>query len=180
MDVCISLGLYISERNEGKFKDAFVTFSETPKLQYLNGKLNDRYRQLQSADWGMSTNLEAVFTLVLNQATKFNLPESEMPTTLLIMSDMEFNQATRHKQTALDMIREKYETAGYTMPKLVFWNIQSRNAGNFPVQVSDNGTALVSGFSPAILKSLLTGEDMSPIGIMNKTVNSARYEPITA
>lgn len=180
MDVCISLGLYISERNEGKFKDAFVTFSESPKLQYLNGKLNDRYRQLQQADWGMSTNLEAVFTLVLDQATKFNLPESEMPTTLLIMSDMEFNQATRSSQSALDMIRTKYESAGYAMPKLVFWNIQSRHAGNFPVQVTDNGTALVSGFSPAILKSLLTGEDMSPVSIMNKTVHSARYEPITA
>jgi hypothetical protein len=180
MDVCISLGLYISERNEGKFKDAFVTFSDTPKLQYLNGKLNDRYRQLQNADWGMSTNLEAVFELVLDQATKFNLPESEMPTTILIMSDMEFNQATRHRQSALDMIRQKYESAGYTMPKLVFWNIQSRNSGNYPVQTTDSGTALVSGFSPAILKSLLTGEDMSPIGIMNKTVHSARYEPITA
>lgn len=179
MDVCISLGLYISERNEGKFKDAFITFSETPKLQYLNGKLNDRYRQLQSADWGMSTNLEAVFNLVLNQAVKFNLPESEMPTTILIMSDMEFNSATRARNSALDMIRENYESAGYKMPKLVFWNIQSRNGGNFPVQVGDNGTALVSGFSPAILKSLLTGEDMSPIGIMNKTVHSARYEAIT-
>jgi hypothetical protein len=78
------------------------------------------------------------------------------------------------------MIREKYETAGYAIPKLVFWNIQSRGAGNFPVQVDDNGVALVSGFSPAILKSLLTGEDMSPIGIMNKTVNSKRYELITA
>lgn len=178
MDVCISLGLYISERNEGKFKDAFVTFSETPQLQYLNGKLNDRYLQLKRADWGMSTNLEAVFTLVLNQATKFNLPESEMSTTILIMSDMEFNSATNRHHRALDMIREKYETAGYTMPKLVFWNIQSRNAGNFPVQVGDNGTALVSGFSPAILKSLLTGEDMSPIGIMNKTVNNERYQLI--
>jgi hypothetical protein len=149
-------------------------------LQYLNGNLKDRYRQLQHSDWGMSTNLEAVFTLILNQAIGFNLPESEMPTTVLIMSDMEFNQATNHRGSALDMIREKYETAGYTIPKLVFWNIQSRSAGNFPVQVGDNGTALVSGFSPAILKSLLTGEDMSPIGIMNKTVNSTRYELITA
>ena len=78
------------------------------------------------------------------------------------------------------MISEKYETAGYAMPKLVFWNIQSRSSGNFPVQVGDNGVALVSGFSPAILKSLLTGEDMSPIGIMDKTVNSKRYELITA
>ena len=180
MDVCVSLGLYISERNEGKFKDAFITFSESPVLQYLNGNLKDRYRQLQNADWGMSTNLEAVFTLILNQAIGFNLPESEMPTTVLIMSDMEFNQATDHRGSALDMISEKYETAGYAMPKLVFWNIQSRSSGNFPVQVGDNGVALVSGFSPAILKSLLTGEDMSPIGIMDKTVNSKRYELITA
>jgi hypothetical protein len=180
MDVCISLGLYISERNEGKFKDAFITFSENPQLQYLNGNLSDRHMQLARADWGMSTNLEAVFNLILNQAKKFSLPESEMPTTILIMSDMEFNSATRYKNSALDMIREQYESAGYTMPKLVFWNIQSRNGGNYPVQTTDNGTALVSGFSPAILKSLLTGEDMSPISIMNKTVHSARYEPITA
>jgi hypothetical protein len=96
------------------------------------------------------------------------------------MSDMEFNSAVgRSSFSALDMIREKYESAGYPMPKLVFWNIQSRNAGNYPVQVTDEGTALISGFSPAILKSLLTGEDMSPIAIMNKTVNSPRYEAIT-
>ncbi len=180
MDVCISLGLYISERNEGKFKDAFITFSESPKLQYLNGNLKDRYVQLQNAEWGMSTNLESVFKLVLGQAKQFNLPESEMPTTILIMSDMEFNSATRARNSAMDMIREEYANAGYAMPKLVFWNIQSRHAGNIPVQVTDNGTALVSGFSPAILKSLLTGEDMSPIGVMNRTVHSARYEAITA
>lgn len=180
MDVCISLGLYISERNEGAFKDAFITFSNTPQLQYLKGKLMDRFTQLQNADWGMSTNLESVFNLVLNQAKKFNVPVTEMPTTILIMSDMEFNSAVgRSSFSALDMIREKYESAGYPMPKLVFWNIQSRNAGNYPVQVTDEGTALISGFSPAILKSLLTGEDMSPIAIMNKTVNSPRYEAIT-
>lgn len=179
MDVCISLGLYISERNEGAFKDAFVTFSNTPQLQYLKGKLTDRFTQLENADWGMSTNLESVFNLVLNQAKKFNVPVTEMPTTILIMSDMEFNSAVGGSSlSALDIIREKYESAGYPMPKLVFWNIQSRNAGNYPVQVTDEGTALISGFSPAILKSLLTGEDMSPIAIMNKTVNSPRYECI--
>lgn len=179
MDVCVSLGLYISERNEGPFKDAFITFSESPKLQYLKGDLNDRYNQLRRAEWGMSTNLEAVFNLVLNQAIKFSLPESEMPTTILIMSDMEFNSATRSRDTALDMIKRKYTEAGYVIPKIVFWNIQSRHSGNYPVQVTDKGTALVSGFSPAILKSLLTGEDMSPVSIMNKTVNSPRYEPVT-
>lgn len=179
MDVCISLGLYISERNEGPFKNAFLTFSDRPSLQYLNGDLQDRYRQLQNADWGGSTNLEATFMEVLNKSRAMNVPESEMPTTILIMSDMEFNSACRYGSTALDMIKQRYAEAGYTMPKIVFWNMQSRNAGNFPVQVTDNGTALISGFSPAILKSLFTGEDMSPVGIMNKTVHSARYERVT-
>jgi hypothetical protein len=179
MDVCISLGLYISEKNEGAFKNAFITFSERPELQYLNGNLSDRYDQLSHAQWGMSTNLESVFMLILNQAKANNLPESEMPTTILIMSDMEFNKACRGGNgTALDMIKREYESAGYTMPKIVFWNIQSRNSGNYPVQVTDKGTALVSGFNVAILKSLLTGEDMSPVFIMNKTVHSARYEAV--
>lgn len=180
MDVCISLGLYISDRNEGAFKDAFITFSEQPQLQYLKGNLGDKFSQLQNAAWGMSTKLESVFDLVLTQGKVNRVPESEMPTMIMIMSDMEFNRCIRNQSaSALDMIKAQYESAGYTMPKVVFWNLQSRTSGNNPVQVSDNGTALVSGFSPAILKSLLTGEDMSPLTIMNKTVHSARYEPIT-
>jgi hypothetical protein len=177
MDVCISLGLYISERNEGIFKNAFLTFSDHPKLQYLTGNLSDRFRQLECAEWGGSTNLEATFSLILNKARTNNLPQSEMPTAILIMSDMEFNYACR--KTALDMINHRYSQAGYEMPKIIFWNIQSRHSGNFPVQITDNGTALVSGFSPAILKSLLSGEDMTPVAIMNKTVYSERYEPVT-
>ena len=181
MDACISLGLYISERNEGFFQNAFITFSSNPSLQYLKGNLTERYSQLSHAEWGMSTNVEAVFNMLLNQATTNKISESEMPTTILIMSDMEFNRCiSQPNDTALDMIKRKYENAGYTMPKVVFWNMQSRGSGNYPVQVTDTGTALISGFSPAILKSLLTGEDMSPVGIMNKTVNNVRYEPITA
>lgn len=178
MDVCISLGLYISERNEGPFKDAFVTFSERPELQYLKGDLRSRFNQLQNADWGMSTNLEATFNMILNQAVKHNVSEDEMPTTILIMSDMEFNQASRINDRAIDMIREKYEQAGYTMPKIVFWNLQSRR-DNFPVQMGDNGTALISGFSPSILKSVLAGKVMNPVSIMLDTINSPRYSTIS-
>lgn len=179
MDVCVSLGMYISERNEGKFKDAFITFSTRPKLQYLNGNIVDRMNQLESAEWGMSTDLEATFKLVLDQAIKHNLPENEMPTTILIMSDMEFNQATHSNETAMGMIESQYSEAGYTIPKIVFWNIQSRH-DNIPVNFDKNGAALVSGFSPAILKSLLAGDDFTPVAIMNKTVNSERYACITA
>jgi hypothetical protein len=177
MEVCISLGLYISERNEGPFKDAFVTFSEQPELQYLTGDLKSRYKQLNSAEWGMSTNLESTFNLILNQATKHNVPVEEMPTCILIMSDMEFNQATRRQDTALDMIKNKYSESGYTMPKIVFWNLVSRH-DNFPVKSDEQGTALVSGFSPSILKTVLTGNAMDPIQIMIDTLNTPRYEAV--
>lgn len=177
MDVCISLGLYISERNEGVFKDAFVTFSENPKLQYLTGDLKSRFHQLQSADWGYGTNLEKTFSYILNQGAKHNVPESEMPTCILIISDMEFDEASRIDDSAFDMIRRKYEECGYMIPKIVFWNLCSRH-DNMPVTKDDNETALVSGFSPSILKTVLSGNAMNPIQIMLDTINQPRYEAI--
>lgn len=187
MDVAISLGLYISERNEGPFKDAFVTFSDNPQLQVVSGNLTDRYRQMKSSDWGMSTNLEATFKLILNQATKHGLTQDQMPNKILILSDMEFNAATGGggwrntgsdwNPTAQQMIEQMYEDAGYKMPQIVYWNIQSRNGG-VPVAFDKLGTALVSGFSPAIMTSLLGGDIESPQQIMDKTILSDRYAPI--
>jgi len=176
MDVSISLGIYISERNKGIFKDAFLTFSERPKMNYLTGSLSQRMRQLSNANWGMSTNLQATFDLILNSAVRESLPESEMPTKLLIISDMEFNQADRN-QTNLDSIRQKYSNAGYKMPEIVFWNVNGR-MGNVPASVNDSSIGLVSGFSPSILKSILKGEIYSPLQLMLDTVDTARYSCI--
>jgi len=176
MDVSISLGIYISERNEGLFKDAFITFSSSPEMNYLKGSLSERMRQLQRSGWGYSTNLQATFDLILNSAVRESLPESEMPTKLLIISDMEFDEADRD-QTNLDTIRQKYSLAGYKMPEIVFWNVNGR-MGNVPASVNDSGIGLVSGFSPSILKSILQGEIYSPEQLMLDTVDSARYSCI--
>jgi len=186
IDVALSLGLYISERNEGAFKDAFITFSSTPTLQYLKGNLYDRFSQLARADWGMNTDIEATFLEILSKAKENNVPESEMPTMILILSDMEFDEAngSRYSEarkwnpTAQTMIEENYTEAGYKVPKIVYWNIQSRNE-NVPVQFDKNGTALVSGFSPALLTGLLSGEDITPESMMMKIIGSERYAPIT-
>lgn len=186
LDVAISLGLYISERNEGAFKDAFVTFSAEPKLQILKGSLSERFQQIKSADWGYNTDLQSVFTLILSQAVKHNIPETEMPTKILILSDMEFDVAIfpdiygGNKQniqwdiTAQQMIQKMFSAAGYKMPEIVYWNIQSRGE-NIPVSFNELGTALISGFSPSILKSLLKGEIVSPQQIMDETILSQRY-----
>ncbi len=183
MMVAISLGLYISERNEGPFKDAFITFHEKPELQVLRGSLNDRYTQLKHADWGMNTNLESVFKLVLNQATKHKLSEAQMPTKILILSDMEFDAAVdvdsddEWGPTAHQMIQQMYQNAGYKIPQIVFWNLQSRNGG-VPVAFDKEGTALISGFSPAIMKSVIGGDIESPEQIMDKTILTERYSQI--
>jgi hypothetical protein len=186
MEVAISLGMYISERNEGAFKDMFMTFSSKPQIQKLLGPLSDRYRQLARADWAMSTNLEAAFKTILNQATKFSIPQNEMPTKIIILSDMMFNQATgdgwRNESdwnpTAIAMIDEMYANAGYVRPGIIFWNLHA-SGGTFPTKFDEMGTCLISGFAPSILKSVLGGDDMTPISIMDKTVNSERYEPVT-
>lgn len=179
MDVAVSLGMYISERNEGSFKDAFITFSNNPQLQYLTGSLSERLRQLRNADWAMSTDLGAVFNLILNQAKMNNVPESNMPTKILILSDMQFNQATRRDSLgAQSMIESMYEELGYTKPDIIYWNLNAKG-GNFPVEFDKNGTALVSGFSPSILKSLLGGKNMTPESIMMDTVNDDRYSVVT-
>lgn len=187
MDVAISLGMYISERNEGAFKDMFMTFSSNPQIQKLLGPLSDRHRQLARADWGMSTDLEKAFKTLLRQAIKFNVSQDEMPTKVLILSDMEFNQATGDNwgnesdwnPTAIEMIDEMYNEAGYKRPGVIFWNLHS-NGGNFPTRFNEIGTALISGFSPSILKSVLSNPDsLTPVNIMNETVNSERYELIT-
>ena len=186
MDVSTSLGLYISERNEGVFKNTFITFSSRPQLQLLEGSLADRLDQLERADWGMNTDLKATFELILDQAVKHNVPLSEMPTKVLILSDMEFDEAIGSRMydisdwnpTAQEMIKGMYEEAGYEMPGIVYWNIQSRQ-DNVPTRFDEMGTALVSGFSPSIMKSILSCEELTPYKMMMETIGSARYESIT-
>ena len=178
MDVAISLGMYISERNEGNFKDAFITFSNTPQLQYLTGGLTERILQLRRADWGMSTDLEAVFSLILEQAKLNDIPQDKMPTKIMILSDMQFNQATRSDLGSQSMIESMYEIAGYKKPDIIYWNLNA-SGSNFPVEFNENGTALVSGFSPSILKPLLAGKNMTPESIMMDTVNDERYSVVT-
>ena len=180
MDVAISLGLYISERNKGPFENAFITFDSNPQLLVTNGSLSERYTQMKRSKWGRSTDLEASFRLILNKAVEGNVSPEEMPTMVIIFSDMEFNSADRNwNDTAQDMIEKKYAKAGYVMPKIVYWNLASRGDKNKPVQFNKAGTALVSGFSPSLLTSLLSGKDITPYDMMMTVIDSERYSRVT-
>lgn len=175
MDVAISLGIYLADKNTGKFKDMFLTFSGNSELVQLHGNLLQKIDQLSRADWGMNTDLHRAFSKVLEVAVNGNVPQDEMPEIVLIMSDMQFDQCVRWDDSAIEMIARKYEAAGYKMPKVVFWNLNA-SYGNVPVAANARDIALVSGFSPAIMKSVLAAEDFSPEAIMLKTVMVPRYD----
>jgi hypothetical protein len=174
--ISVALGLYLSERNRSIFKDAFVTFSEHPTMEYLKGTVCQRIDQLQKAAWDMNTDLNAVFDLLLSKAVSNNLSAADMPTTLLIISDMEFDNCghlTNYKN-----IVEKYEAAGYVVPKIVFWNVNGRE-GNVPVACKTPNVGLVSGASPSIVRSVLSGETITPVSIMLRTLNTERYAAVS-
>jgi hypothetical protein len=174
LDVCISLALYLADKNTGPFKDCFLTFSTNSKIEVLRGDILSKFAQLSHAQWDMSTNLEGAFTEILRVAKTNKVAEADMPKVLLIMSDMQFNAATRNQDTAFDMIRAKYAAEGYTLPSIVFWNLNAA-AEQSPVTFDQKGTALISGFSPAIMTSVLAAEEIDPQSIMLKTVNAPRY-----
>ena len=177
MDVCVSLGLYLADKNTGPFKDMFLTFSAKSKIEILKGNLTSKLAQLQRADWDMNTNLNAAFEEVLRVAKAGKVDAKDMPKYVLIMSDMQFDQCARHDDSAMQMIERKYTEAGYTVPNIVFWNLNSK-AGNVPVKHDKKGVALVSGFSPAIMQSILSAESLDPVNVMLATINSPRYAVI--
>ena len=175
LEVAVSLGLYLADKNTGKFKDTFLTFSGNPELLHLKGNINQKIDQMVKSTWAMDTNLHKAFAKILSVAVKGQVPQEEMPKMLLILSDMQFNACVEYDDSAMQMIERSYEAAGYEVPKVVFWNLNAHD--NVPVKFDESGTALVSGFSPAIVKPLLSGdlETFTPEAIMLKTVMVDRY-----
>lgn len=174
IQICLALGLYISERNQGPFKDAFITFSQNPKMQILKGDINQRLSQLVHAEWGQNTNLTGVFELILRKAKEVNLSEEMMPKTILVISDMEFDCCGN--LTNYEMIKKAYNVSGYQCPQIAFWNVNGRG-GNVPVTVNKQGVALVSGASPSVIKAVLTNQ-LNPVNIMDSIIETERYSVI--
>ena len=177
LDVAVSLGLYTSGKNKGAFKDLVMTFSASPKLEKISGSLSERLNAMSKLHWDSGTNLHAAFDLLLTTALRGNVAEADMPKILLIFSDMQFNGCVAYDDTALQMIRRKYEAAGYQMPAVVFWNLNA-TGDRQPVRFNEKGVALVSGFSPSTMKAILVADldKFSPEAIMLQTVNVPRYD----
>jgi hypothetical protein len=183
MQVAISLGLYIADKQQGAFKDMWLTFTTDSHIDILKGNLLAKINQVRR-NVGYDTNLESAFRSILEVAVKNRVPSEEMPKYLLVLSDMEFNPANSggNPVGAFELADRMFRTAGYELPKLVWWNLNARPdaTGNVPVKFDQTGSALVSGFSPSIMKSILAGNEFTPRGIMLETINGDRYQRVVA
>ena len=187
--VANALAIYFAERSSGQFKDNYITFSERPHLVDLSkGKnLREKIQIALKHSEVANTNIEAVFDLILTTAKKNNMEQSDLPANILIISDMEFDgcatsngggRYTRGRVDArlFDEIAKRYAEAGYKLPRLVFWNVNSRT-NTIPIKENEAGVALVSGFSPNIAKMVMSGQT-DPYECLLETLNSDRYKPI--
>ena len=179
-DVALSLGLYFGEHNKGLFHNYFITFSERPRLIEIKGEdLVDKISNIMNYSEIASTNIEAVFDLLLDTAVQNHIPQEEMPSALYIISDMEFDSCTKDADiTNFQRAKSMFEFHGYKLPRIVFWNVASRHLQQ-PVTKNDRGVALVSGCTPKIFELALS-EDLDPMSFMLNTINTERYEKIKA
>lgn len=189
MEAAVSMGAYIADKAHGPFANHFITFSGSPKLVKFEGAdITDKLCRCVSADWGMNTNIEAVFDMLLATATKQSVRAEDMPERVYIFSDMEFDRCvtsnhvtggwcrgmeTQQINTLFEDMKAKWARCGYKMPSCVFWNLNARN-NNIPA-IGD-GFSYVSGFSPVMIQQILSGRD--GLDLVLEKLDSERYAQI--
>ena len=177
----LALGIYAAQYNKGRFSNYFMTFSHTPELRELQGDdICEIVANIDSINVN-NTNIEAAFDLILDTAIEENLSQEELPKRLIIITDLEFDQAkgyncSLNKETLFETIKKKFKRAGYEMPKLVFWNVDARNT-QYPM-VEQYGIQFVSGHSQAIFEAVVKGEYLSPLELVLSVLNKERYDSV--
>lgn len=190
LDVANALAIYFAEHNKGEFNNTYITFSENPQIVRFNktDSLHDKIAKALAHDEVANTNIEKVFGLILQTAINKHLSQDEMPKNILIISDMEFDSCavtserngwsyTRPDEKLFKVIENYYAQYGYKLPKLIFWNVNSRT-GTIPMKENDLGVALVSGFSTNIAEMVMN-DKLDPLEILLDKLNTPRYEKIT-
>ena len=201
MEAAVSMGAYIADKAHGPFANHFITFSAHPELVRFEGvDIVDKLNRCVNARWGMNTNLQAVFDMLLNTAMKQNVKAEDMPDKLFIFSDMEFDECVtfdtpktillhsgwwdscetvrdeNEVNSDLELIAKQWAAAGYKLPKVIFWNL---NARQNRIPAIGEGFSYVSGFSPSMVDAIFSGKDGYDL-MIEKLVGSGRYDRVVA
>lgn len=177
IDVSISLGIYTAQHNSGPFHNMLMTFSANPRLVELSDDKNIRrlYNQVNGLNWGANTNIDKVFDVILKSAIESKCSQEDMPSTIYIISDMEFDECVESHDTNYEHAKSEYKNHGYKLPHIVFWNVNSLS-DSIPVIDSESEVSLVSGASPIILDTVLEG--LTPYESMIKLLKKMSFYDI--
>ena len=174
----LSLAIYFAERNKGVYHNLWMSFSKQPKFHEIKGEtLAQKLSSIDRHDWMMNTDLKAAFELVLDIAVKNNIKSNEMPKALIVISDMEIDNCGNKEWTFYDKMVHKFEKAGYQIPSIIFWNVNSRH-NIFHADYLRKGVQLVSGQSASTFKNIMDCIELTPYEAMLKIINSDRYNLI--
>ena len=185
LDVANGLAIYTSEHNGGVYRNKYITFSGHPEFVEFDedDSLHTKLKIARQHNEVANTNIEAVFDLILATAVKNNIPQDEMVKNVLIISDMEFDRAQHGwmggsllTQSLFDDIKNRYVQVGYKLPRLIFWNVNSRTQA-IPLTENELGVALVSGFSQNVLKMVMSSK-YDPYEVLIETITAPRYDRI--
>ena len=179
INVAISIGLYAAERARGPFAGHYISFSSRPQLIETAGiDFVDKVQRIYSTNLCENTNIEAAFDMVLRTAINNNCTQADLPKSIIVVSDMEFDAQRGYygsrNGTLMENIERKWNQAGYKMPNLVYWCVQARQ-NNIPMTVKD-GVSYISGFSPVLFEQVMKGK--TAFDLMMDKLDSSRYECI--
>ena len=195
LEVALSLGLYCADKCKGPFKNHFITFSSHPELQEIYGNnIYEKVANMSRANWGMDTNIEAVFKLLLDTALKNHCTQEEIPSKIYIISDMQFNpwwmRGGSRNQTLFEEIRREWNFMGYELPSIVYWNVRASDKGMFQQTCSGFNCCMVGGYSASLFRDVINGtiveidekgkkrERLDPMTVMYKTLMNERYDSV--
>lgn len=178
MATSVGLAIYFAERNKGAFKDKFITFSNQPEFHTIVGNtLSEKINNCVRADWNMNTDIEAVFNLILRAAIQGNLSQDDLPRSIIIISDMEFDQATSgNRDTYYNLMKDKFAQHDYELPMIIFWNVDARS--NTFHATPKNGAQFASGQSASVFEALIKGANLTAYDLMLETLNNPIYDCI--
>ena len=192
INVAISLGIYAAERAGGPFKDHYISFSSTPQLIKIEGvDFVDKVHRIYRTNLCQNTDLVKTFDMLLEIADRPTTREEDIPSTIVVISDMEIDSGSGSylgrgrgysgvwtedsAMTEMDKVRAKWAAHGHKLPRLVYWNVAARNN-----TILDAGPSVsfVSGMSPSIFESIITGKN--GYALMLEKLNSERYAAVVA
>lgn len=187
LNVADAISIYCAENNSGEFHNKIITFSSKPKLLDISGKetLLSKLLYLKKENDCSNTDIEKVFNMILNVAKKSKLSQEYLPKSVLIISDLEFDavatdawgeRTPQIDDKLFEVLADRYKKLGYTLPKLVFWNVNSRT-NTIPITENDNGVTLISGFSKNLMKMVMSNK-MSPYDALIEELDGERYSVV--